>query len=87
MQIEQEKEMLFLMALSVFGAVLASSLAIYLQRIVILPLGIAIFLIMVLTGLLTRKKVIHFSENLENWVMVGTLIAFIASFIYLFRPA
>ncbi len=84
---EQEKDLLFLLTLAAFGGVLASSLATYFHWIGVLPLTIAVFLIMVLTALLTRKKAIHFSEKLETWVMIITLIAFIASFIYLFRPA
>lgn len=84
---EQEKDTLFLMALAVFGAVLASSLATYLQLIVVLPLTIAVFLIMILTLLLYKKKAIHFSENMENWAMIAVLVLFIVSFIYLFRPA
>lgn len=84
---EQEKDLLFLLALSAFGAVLASSLAAFLQLIVVLPVTIAVFLIMVLTALLTRMRAIHFSEKLETWAMILVLLAFIASFIYLFRPA
>lgn len=84
---EQEKDTLFLMALAVFGAVLASSLATYLQLIVVLPLTIAVFLIMILTLLLYKNKAIHFSENMENWAMIAVLVLFIVSFIYLFRPA
>lgn len=84
---EQEKDTLFLMGLSVFGAVLASSLATYLQLIVVLPLTIAVFLIMILTLLLYKKKTAHFSENMENWAMIAVLVLFIVSFIYLFRPA
>lgn len=84
---EQEKDILFLMGLSAFGAVLASSLAAIMQVIIVLPLTIAVFLIMVLTFLLFRKKAIHLSEKLETWAMVLVLLAFIASFIYLFRPS
>jgi energy-converting hydrogenase A subunit K len=87
MEKEQEKDMLFLMVLAAFGGVLASGLATYYQWIGVVPLTIAVFLIMVLTALLTRKKAIHFSEKLETWAMILTLLAFIASFIYLFRPA
>jgi len=84
---EQEKDTLFLMALAVFGTVLASGLATYLQLIVVLPLTIAVFLIMILTLLLYKKKAIHFSENMENWAMLAVLVLFIVSFIYLFKPA
>ncbi len=84
---EQEKDTLFLMALAVFGAVLASSLAVFLQSIVVLPLTIVIFLIMILTALFTRKRVAHLSEKLETLAMILVLLAFIASFIYLFKPA
>lgn len=84
---EQEKDMLFLMALAVLGTVVASSLAVFLQDMVVLPLTIAVFLIMVLTALLYKKKASHFSEKLETGAMVLVLIAFIVAFIYLFRPA
>ncbi len=84
---EQEKDVLFLMALAVLGTVVASSLAVFLQEMVVLPLTIAVFLIMVLTALLYKKKTIHFSEKLETGAMILVLIAFIAAFIYLFRPA
>ena len=46
---KQEKDVLFLMALAVFGSVLASGLAAFLQRLVVIPLTIAVFLIMILT--------------------------------------
>ncbi len=84
---EQEKDTLFLMALAVFGAFIMSGLATVLQLIIVLPLSIAVFLIMILTLLLTKKKTIHFSENLENWAMILVVILFAVSFIYLFRPA
>lgn len=84
---EQEKDTLFLLGLAVFGSVLASALATYLQLIIVLPLTIAVFLIMVLTLLLYKKKAIHFSENVENWAFIVMLILFVISFIYLFRPS
>jgi energy-converting hydrogenase A subunit K len=84
---ENEKDTLFLMALAVFGAFLMSVLATFLQLIQVLPLTIAVFLIMILTLLLYKKKTIHFSENLENWAMIIVVILFAISFIYLFRPA
>ena len=83
----KEKDTLFLMALTAFGAVLASTLATYLQLIIVLPLTIAVFLIMILTYFLYKKKAIHWSENLETLAMVITLIAVVISFIYLFKPA
>ena len=84
---EQEKDTIFFMALAVFGSVLASSLASYLQVIVVLPLTLAVFLILILTIFLYKKKVIHWSEKLENLAMIIVIISFIISFIYLFRPA
>lgn len=84
---EKEKDTLFLMALAVFGAFLMSVLATFLQLIIVLPLTIAVFLIMILTLLLYKKKAIHFSENLENWAMILVVILFAISFIYLYRPA
>ncbi|HTX61285.1 MAG TPA: hydrogenase [Methanobacterium sp.] len=83
----QEKDTLFLMVLSAFGAVLASSLATYLQLIIVIPLTIAVFLIMILTWFLYKKKAIHWSENLETLAMVIVLISIVISFIYLFKPA
>ena len=82
----QEKDTLFLMTLAAFGAVLASALAAFLQWIVVLPLTIGVFLLMILTYFLNQKGTIHFSENAEKWVMILTLVAFIAAFIYLYRP-
>ncbi|HMK53531.1 MAG TPA: hydrogenase [Methanobacteriaceae archaeon] len=84
---EQEKDILFLITLAAFGAVLASALATFLQWIVVLPLTLAVFVIMILSFLLYKKGVIHFSENAERWVMIITLICIIAAFIYLYRPA
>jgi energy-converting hydrogenase A subunit K len=83
---EQEKDTLFLMGLAAFGAVLASSLAVYLQWIVVLPLTVALVLIMILTSQLYKKRAIHFSENAEKWVMIITIICFIFAFVYLYRP-
>ncbi len=84
---EQEKDILFLMALAVAGSVLASGLAVVLQRIYVLPLTLAVFIIMILTYLLFKKKYVHLSEYLEKWAMVIILIAIVASFIHLFTPA
>ncbi len=84
---EQEKDTLFLLALATFGTVLASSLATYLQLIIVLPLTIAVFLVMILTIFLYKKRAIHWSEKLETLAMVIVIISFIVSFIYLFRPA
>ncbi len=85
MEIE-EKDTLFLMTLAIFGAVLASGLAVLLQWIVVLPLTLAVLILMIITHLLYKKRAIHLSESGENWVMILTLLAFIASFIYLYRP-
>ena len=82
----QEKDTLFLLTLAAFGGVLASGLAVLLQWIVVLPLTIAVIILMILTYLLTKKRAIHFSETAENWVMILTLLAFIAAFRYLYRP-
>lgn len=84
---ERENDLLFFMALTVIGAILASSLAVILQRTVVLPLTLSIFFILILTVLINKKKVLQFSEKLENLAMVVALLAFIFSFIYLFRPA
>jgi energy-converting hydrogenase A subunit J len=71
---------------SAFGSVLASGLAVILQWNIVLPLTVAVFLLMILTYMLNKKGAIHFTENAENWAMIITLLAFIASFIYLYCP-
>lgn len=83
----KEKDTLFLMALATFGAVLASSLAAYLQLIIVLPLTLAVFLIMILTIFLYKKNAKHWSEKFETLAMVIVLLSIIISFIYLFKPA
>jgi len=83
----KEKDTLFLMALATFGAVLASSLAAYLQLIIVLPLTLAVFLIMILTIFLYKKNANYWSEKLETLAMVIVLLSIIISFIYLFKPA
>ncbi len=82
----QEKDTLFFMTLAVFGALLASFLATILHRIIVLPLTLAVFILMIITYFLYKKRVIQISEGAEKWVMILTLLAFIASFIYLYRP-
>jgi energy-converting hydrogenase A subunit K len=84
---EQEKDVLFLMALAVSGAVLASGLAAFQQRLVVLPLTIAVFLIMILTFFQYKHKFVHLAENAEKYAMIIILISIIISFIYLYRPA
>lgn len=84
---EQEKDILFLMALGVSGAVLASGLAAFRQWLVVLPLTVAVFLIMILTLLQYKHKFAHLSENAEKWAMIIILLSMILSFIYLYRPA
>jgi energy-converting hydrogenase A subunit K len=83
---EQEKDVLFLMALAISGAVIASGLAAFQQWIVVLPLTVAVFILMILAALQYKKRYIHLSENLENYVMILVLIGFIVSFIYLYKP-
>jgi len=83
----KEKDTLFLLALAAFGAVLASSLAAYMQLIIVLPLTLAVFLIMILTIFLYKKSAIHWSEKLETLAMIIVLVSIIISFIYLFKPA
>lgn len=84
---EQEKDVLFLMALAVSGAVLASGLAAFQQRLVVLPITIAVFLIMILTFFQYKHKFVHLAENAEKYAMIIVLISIIISFIYLYRPA
>jgi energy-converting hydrogenase A subunit K len=84
---EQEKDILFLMALAVSGAVLASGLAAFGQWLIVLPLTVAVFLIMILTLLQYKHKFAHLSENAEKWAMIIILLSLILSFIYLYRPA
>lgn len=84
---EQEKDVLFLMALAAFGAVLASGLATFLQWSIVLPLSAAVFLMMILTYLQYKKRFVHLSESIEKWAMIVVLISIIFSFIYLYRPA
>jgi energy-converting hydrogenase A subunit K len=84
---EQEKDVRFLMAFAVSGAVLASGLAAFQQWIIVLPLTIAVFILMILTFLQYKDKFIHLSENAEKWAMIIVLISIILSFIYLYRPA
>ena len=84
---KQEKDILFLMALAVFGSVLASGLAAFLQRAVVLPLTIAVFLIMILTFFQYKHKFVHLAENAEKWAMIIVLIGIILALIHLYRPA
>lgn len=84
---EQEKDVLFLMALAASGAVIASGLAAFQQWIIVLPLTVAVFILMIMAGLQSKKRYIHLSENLENIAMILVLFGFIISFIYLYRPA
>jgi energy-converting hydrogenase A subunit K len=83
---EQEKDVLFLMALAVSGAVLASGLAAFQQWIIVLPLTIAVFLIMIVTLLVYKHRFANLAEKVENWAMIIVLVAIIISFIYLYRP-
>ena len=84
---EQEKDILFLMALAAGGAVLASGLATFLQWIIVLPLTIAVFLIMILTFFQYKHKFVHLAEDAEKGAMIIVLISIILSLIYLYRPA
>lgn len=84
---EQEKDMLFLMALVAAGVVLASGLAAFMQWMVVIPITIAGILITIIMLLQNRDKAVHFTENLEKWVFIGTLLFFIVAFIVLYKPA
>jgi energy-converting hydrogenase A subunit K len=84
---KKENDVLFLMALAVFGAVLASGLAAFLQRLEVIPLTIAVFLIMILTFFQYKSKFVHLAENAENWAMIIVLIGIILALIHLYRPA
>lgn len=84
---EQEKDVLFLMGLAVFGAVLASGMAALIQRTVVIPLTIAVFGIMILTLLVYKSKYVQIAENAEKLAFFVILISIILSFIYIYRPA
>jgi energy-converting hydrogenase A subunit K len=84
---KNENDILFLMALAVFGAVLASGLAAFLQRLEVIPLTIAVFLIMILTFFQYKNKFVHLAEKAENWAMILVLIGIILALIHLYRPA
>ncbi len=83
---QEEKDILFLLALLSFGAVLASGLAAFLQWIVALPLTIAVLLLLILFLFQNRPGGVHLSENLEKIAFIVVLISIIFSFIYLYKP-
>lgn len=84
---DQEKDLLFLLALVGAGVVLASGLAAFMQWMVVIPVTIAAVFITIIILLLKRDKAVHFAENLEKWVFIVSLLFFIVAFIVLYKPA
>ena len=83
----KEIDTLFLMALAGVGAIIMSGLAVFQQWIIVTPLAIAVVFLAGLTLYQNRHKFNHISESLEKAAFIIALIAFIISFIYLYRPA
>jgi len=83
---EQEKDILFLMTLTVSGAVLASGMAAFQQWLIVLPLTLAVFLIMILSFYVYKHRFANLAESIEKLVMIMVLITIIISFICLYRP-
>lgn len=83
----KEQDTLFLIALVGIGAIIMSGLAVFKQWIIVVPLTIAVIFLAFLILYQNRTKFIHISESLENWAFIAALIAFIISFIILYKPA
>lgn len=83
----KEQDTLFLMTLVGVGAVIMSGLAVFKQWIIVTPLAVAVVFLAFLTIYQNRNKFIHISESLEKIAFIVALIAFIVSFIYLYKPA
>ncbi len=83
----KEMDTLFLMFLVGVGAIIMSSLAVFKQWIIVAPLAIAVVFLAFLTLYQNRAKFNHISESLEKAAFIIALLAFIISFIYLYRPA
>lgn len=83
----KEQDTLFLLALVGVGAIIMSGLAVLKQWIIVVPLTLAMIFLAFLILYQNRTKFIHISESLENWAFIVALIAFIISFIILYKPA
>ena len=83
----KEQDTLFLMVLTIIGAIIMSGLAVLKQWIVVFPLFIAIVFLALLMLYQNRNKFIHISEKLENYAFIIALIFIIIGFILLYRPA
>jgi energy-converting hydrogenase A subunit K len=83
----KEQDTLFLMALVGVGAIIMSVLAVFEQWIIVVPITLAVIFLAFLIFYQNRNRLIHISESLEKIALIVTLILFIISFIYLYRPA
>jgi len=83
----KEQDTLFLMALVGVGAIIMSVLAVFEQWIIVVPITLAVIFLAFLIFYQNRNRLIHISESLEKIAFIVTLILFIVSFIYLYRPA
>ncbi len=83
----KEQDILFLLALGGVGAVIMSGLAVFKQWIIVAPLTIAVVFLAFLLLYQNRHRFAHLAESLEKAAFIIALIAFIISFIYLYRPA
>jgi energy-converting hydrogenase A subunit K len=83
----KEQDTLFLMALVGVGAIIMSVLAVFEQWIIVVPITLAVIFLAFLIFYQNRNRLIHISESLEKIALIVTLILFVISFIYLYRPA
>jgi len=87
LEMAEEKDFLFLVALVAIGVILASGLAAFLQWMVVIPITLVAVLLTYLILRQNNHKIVHLSETLEKWAFIAALLFFIVAFIVLYKPA
>ncbi|MEA4957243.1 hypothetical protein SDC9_08453 [bioreactor metagenome] len=82
----KEKDFIVLTSCVAIGIIIASGLAVVIQRWEVIPVTIFGFLMFPLILLQNKEKFAHITENLENIVFMITLVIIIVSFILLYKP-
>jgi energy-converting hydrogenase A subunit K len=82
----KEKDFIVLVSLVAVGIIIASGLAMLIQRWVVFPVTLFGIVMFPLALLQNKEKFTHITENLENIVFIVTLFIIAISFIVLYKP-
>jgi preprotein translocase subunit SecG len=81
-----EKDFIVLISFIASGIIIASGLAVFLQRLEVLFVTIFAVIMFSLILLQSKEKIVHITKNLENIMLITTLLIMTIGFIVLYKP-